>query len=309
MDARPQKKISYSRQLISHHLGNWISRCETVYRDNLIVQGMAQATALLIGVLALDSLCGFSVSTRALYILPIWVATRKAGPAWALLVILAITSLQTAIDHHSGLITHDNIAIQGFMRLGSYLVIMGFIWGIERRLEKVLVQAMHDPLTGVLNRAALHQYANYQIDRAKENNQPLILAIVDCDKFKAINDEFGHAVGDFILRLLSRHLETAMRGGGLVARTGGDEFVVIVQNTGMESAKALFRRLNDSFVRTSEDRGCKASISFGLASLGIDGQNLEDLMQAADHRMYLSKAVIEAKIPAPDENDLHVYTR
>lgn len=275
-------------------------QARNLYRDNLIVQGMVQSVLVFALVCAIDGLIGFPVSTRALYILPLWIATRKAGPFWALWIVIGITAFLTSIEHHSGLITHENIAIQAFLRFFSLLTVMMMIWAVEKKLETVRVQALHDSLTGVLNRAALKPYASYQIDRAIHNNQSLVLALVDCNKFKAINDEYGHRVGDFILRLLGRHLEAASRPAGMVARTGGDEFVVIVQNMNLEGARALFTEINENFVRATEGRGCMASISFGLASLGLDGRTLEELMHAADQRMYASKPGAQAVVsPAP----------
>lgn len=278
-------------------IDEFADRAKSLYRDNLIVQGVVQAIFVFGLVCAIDALIGFPLSTRALYILPLWIATRKAGPFWAIWVVVGITAFLTSIEHYAGYITHENIAIHSVLRFGSLLTLMLMIWAVERKLEAVRVQALHDSLTGVLNRTALRQYASYQIDRAFQNNESLVLALVDCDKFKAINDEFGHKVGDFILRLLGRHLETASRPTGMVARTGGDEFVVVLQNTSLENARSLLLQIGANFARTTEERGCRATISFGLACLGVDGRTLESLMHAADVRMYAAKenqhAVVE----------------
>jgi len=261
-----------------------------IYKSNPEIQGLLQAAAMLLAVMGVDRLINAPEATRVLYILPIWIATRRVGMGWAFIVLLLVTMIVSAADHHSGLITNENLVQQSFFRFASMLAVMILIGSVERRLVKVQVQALQDPLTGSLNRAALQQYSTFHIDRAKTDNERLIVVLVDCDQFKQINDTYGHAVGDFILKLLARHLQTATKPHGIVARTGGDEFAVIMINAGRDYTIDLFTGINERFQAATIDRGCRASISFGVACLGVDGDDLESLMHAADARMYRHKA-------------------
>lgn len=147
---------------------------------------------------------------------------------------------------------------------------------IRLRAER---EAWHDPLTKVLNRRGLSQLGGEAIARARQSGAPLVLAVVDFDDFKAVNDSGGHAAGDDALRACSARWEQGLGEDDLVARTGGDEFVLLM-HADEEAAHERLRALRSR---------AAYSWSWGLTQLS-DGDTLDSLMLRADAALYRQKA-------------------
>jgi diguanylate cyclase (GGDEF)-like protein/PAS domain S-box-containing protein len=157
---------------------------------------------------------------------------------------------------------------------------------LEERLEH---QAFHDPLTGIGNRAQLRKTLDMAWSRRSEGR--LALLFVDLDRFKTINDTYGHEVGDEILLLVTRRLERSVRGGDHVARFGGDEFVVVCEEvSGRDEALQIASRIRESLSLTYRLSIGEAQVH---ASVGIaidEGQaTVDDLLRDADIATYEAK--------------------
>lgn len=146
--------------------------------------------------------------------------------------------------------------------------------------ERLRSQADADHLTGLLNRHGFAKAAARELALADRTGQPLALALVDLDGFKEVNDEHGHAAGDRLLRELARAWQGALRPGDLLARYGGDEFVVLFPATAEEDARAALRRLHEAH---------EAPWSVGVAQWRR-GESLETCMARADRQLYTVKA-------------------
>lgn len=146
---------------------------------------------------------------------------------------------------------------------------------IRRRAER---EAWHDPLTRVLNRRGLTEYAREAIARAKHTGEPLMLAVVDFDDFKAVNDRGGHAAGDDALRTCSAEWVEGLGEDDLVARTGGDEFV-LVMHADEAAANARLAALQAA---------ASHSWSWGITHYS-EGDTLDSLMLRADEALYRQK--------------------
>ncbi len=150
-----------------------------------------------------------------------------------------------------------------------------------------------DPLTGVFNRRFFDEHVRSELARAMRLNTPLSIAMIDIDHFKQFNDEFGHAVGDHALRVVSRALELAVRRRDIVARYGGEEFIVIFRDAAAPDAFARADRLRDSVSRevfafgSNEPR--PITVSAGVASYPLDGTTIVELLAEADRRLFEAK--------------------
>ena len=154
--------------------------------------------------------------------------------------------------------------------------------------------AHHDPLTGLPNRAALEKYLPRAQQRSQSKNSSLALLYLDLDGFKAINDRFGHAGGDQLLREVADRLRHALRDGDMVARLGGDEFLMVLQVTGHDSlnqARLIAGRVLTSLARPIELDGISAHIgcSIGGALWPQDDSELSDVLGLADQALYRAK--------------------
>lgn len=152
--------------------------------------------------------------------------------------------------------------------------------------------AQHDALTGLANRALLHERLVAAIREASRSGRPFALLLIDLDDFKRINDEHGHLIGDEVLRIVASRVSRLVRSVDVVARFGGDEFCVI-QNAGTQpqGAVALAGRVNAAIAQPIGIRqlGLTISASIGIATYLGNGDNAKGLVQRADEAMYAVK--------------------
>lgn len=172
-------------------------------------------------------------------------------------------------------------------------------------LEQRLMASL-DPLTGVLNRRAFLTRGRDLLDGDRRAGRPSALLLVDLDHFKRVNDRFGHAVGDEVLRRFCRATEQVSPPGALLARLGGEEFGLLLPGAGPEAASDIAQRLRASFARARlEADGIKfqVTVSVGLATSEEAGHVLEGLLAAADLTLYQAKELgrdrVERHLIAP----------
>lgn len=153
--------------------------------------------------------------------------------------------------------------------------------------------ARTDIKTGLLNATAWQDEADREISRALRASSPLTVAIIDLDHFKAINDTYGHMVGDQLLVAIVDGLRAGLRRGDVLGRFGGEEFVLLLPHTGRAAATQIATRLrrHAAAVTVADEHGTPArvTVSIGAAVLGEHGRTLTDLLTAADHALYGAK--------------------
>lgn len=160
----------------------------------------------------------------------------------------------------------------------------------RRRIEFL---SQHDALTGLPNRTRLQEFLDGKLKAAPTHEQPLVMLSLDLDRFKPVNDLLGHAAGDRVLNEVSRRLAECVRNGDLVARIGGDEFVLILTDvSSQEEVEALCRRLIDSIEQSIDidEQDIFISASIGIAMAPHDASEAAELLRYADMALYEAKA-------------------
>ena len=169
------------------------------------------------------------------------------------------------------------------------------------RLEEELMQArvqmealaMHDGLTGLLNRRAIEEYAEAEFNMADRKKQAMSVILLDIDHFKNVNDRFGHKFGDVVLRQVAQTLKEDLRNYDRVGRWGGEEFLLILPGTELKDAVTVAERLRSktAAVQTSLENGETFSIHISLGTACTTGQfqSLAKLIDAADQALYQAK--------------------
>ncbi len=152
-------------------------------------------------------------------------------------------------------------------------------------------RAWHDPLTGLANRALFGDRVTHALERQARDDRRIAVLFLDVDDFKSINDTMGHFVGDMLLKHLARLLEWCVRERDTVARFGGDEFAVLLEDADLKTASAIAGRIVDSFGRSTSLGGFEifAHASIGVA-MATPLDTAETLLSAADSAMYVAKA-------------------
>ena len=173
----------------------------------------------------------------------------------------------------------------GIVLIYAY-ILMGRIESSRRQLEH---SSATDTLTGLLNRRGLYETAQRLFDRALGHGEKLVVMFADMDKFKSINDTFGHPAGDQVLRELGTILRESLRSHDVAARYGGDEFVLILSNTTMDEAEYVGRRIQEKIKATAQSKGQELSLTIALGEAPTNGATLDKVLECVDQVLYQSK--------------------
>jgi len=155
--------------------------------------------------------------------------------------------------------------------------------------QKLQQQSITDGLTGIKTRRFFWEALSAEWKRASRSGRPFSVVLIDLDKFKEVNDSMGHFEGDLVLARVGRLLEQKSRQSNVVARYGGDEFIVLMPETGAEQAQVLAERLRQWIASDPMLSEHHITGSFGVASFPIHGFSIEDIIRVADAGMYVSK--------------------
>lgn len=196
-------------------------------------------------------------------------------------------NISSALDRKISLMT----AISDY--LGSYKELLKDHKIVEiNSYERAMQESTHDHLTGLFNKAYFQSTLAQHLSLAKRSNTDLSVLFLDIDDFKEINDRFGHNSGDAVLKTIARMIREKLRTSDILARFGGDEFVVLMPNTYKINALVLSERLRKTIGQKPikvKDTDLKITISGGVAGFPVDAQQGEDLLNLADSALYRAK--------------------
>ena len=245
----------------------------------------------------------------------------RTGRAWRLLFGgVALFILVMCSRAMAGLISHgdfaqisNNVAPQPFQIVAfiasmsaTLLGSMGFVLMVKERSDKAVMQlAMTDSLTLIPNRRALLEYAEHML--ARRGGVPLALLMIDVDRFKIINDAYGHLIGDEVLRKVASRLSERLRKQDLLGRYGGEEFCVIAPETTVSGAITLAESLRATVNSTPFSTECgdlTVSVSIGISFSSPDvACNLHEMISEADAALFTAKKTGRNKVVCfGDEN-------
>jgi diguanylate cyclase (GGDEF)-like protein/PAS domain S-box-containing protein len=163
---------------------------------------------------------------------------------------------------------------------------------IEHLNAKLNEQALRDPLTGLYNRRFFHASMERELARVRRESVPLSLVLVDLDHFKQINDTYGHAAGDAVLKHVANLLVTHSRSSDLACRMGGEEFVVVLPGASLQAARMradAWRELLGRQIIPTGDKAVRVTLSAGVASLRDGSESTDVLLARADEALYRAK--------------------
>jgi len=243
--------------------------------------GIAVVVTAAIGLL--DRAAGPALSLAPLQVVGVavtaWLGGRFPG-TMAALVAVASTSAGAATWLDTSIATIS-------------LVVLSEMTARHRSLAgRLRRDASTDPLTGALNRRAFDGAAERERRRAERNAQPLSVAYIDLDGFKAYNDRHGHRSGDGVLERLASRIAAVTRTTDVLSRIGGDEFVLLLPGTDAVAAAAALRRVQT----VASDDGSGVSASVGIATFRIVPTNVDAMVDAADALMYRAKRLGPGRI-------------
>jgi diguanylate cyclase (GGDEF)-like protein len=255
-----------------------------------VLLGIGTVALILIGVgdyYASNRLLEFSV----FFVLPVsfltWFVDQRAGLAGSacsagIILISALHSPRQTLGHQ---VAYWNSLIWlAFFLLITFLVAHLKVLHVrERELARV------DDLTKVATRLALYEFAEVELNRARRFQLPMTLAYIDLDSFKEVNDRNGHAAGDRVLITVARHMRRSIRQTDLVARMGGDEFALMLPNTGTDAALSVLDKLLTTLSRSMRLNRWPVTFSVGVVTFLNAPDSVDQMVQRADEIMYSVK--------------------
>ncbi len=176
----------------------------------------------------------------------------------------------------------------GYITTSMFIIFM-LASDLSEQMKEI---AIRDELTGLLNRRGFKENGRRAFSHARRNDTPLSVIMTDIDRFKFINDKYGHAAGDAALVHFSRLLEESRRGEDVVARVGGEEFALLLPGTELRDAMAIADQLCNHVGSTPMDMtsvGLPMTSSFGVAAISESDRTLDDMVLRADRALYRSK--------------------
>ena len=196
----------------------------------------------------------------------------------------------------------DAFAPQDVLILNTLADLLATALHNSRVFQKLQQQSITDGLTGVKTRRFFWEALTSEWKRASRSGRPFSVVLIDLDKFKNVNDGQGHLEGDLILARVGRLLELKCRQSNVVARYGGDEFIILMPETGIEQAQVLAERLrlwlcSDPMLSEHHITG-----SFGVASFPVHGFSVEDIIRVADAGLYVSKRAGGDQVSVAEEH-------
>ena len=198
---------------------------------------------------------------------------------------------------------YDNMELWARVRVGQRMLEMQ---SATNNAKKALAhEAMHDPLTGILNRRAILESLQKEIARVKRHGSLLTIGMFDIDHFKRINDRYGHQTGDEVLCGFVRTIQESLRNYDLIGRYGGEEFLVVAPGSSGKEEEGLYERLRAKVAEqgiATRSGVVSVTVSIGVAG-GTGSSSLDDLLAAADSAMYRAKKAGRNRVAYAENNE------
>jgi len=236
-----------------------------------------------------DYLTAPQVEFSICYIIPVsyfsWFFNRRAGMSAAVTGAVMLLIVNPSNQSVQRSVWYAN-ALTWF---GLYTFIVLVISELKSLYAREKERSLTDDLTKVPNRRAFYEYLTIEKNRDRRYGLELTLAYLDLDKFKALNDRLGHAIGDRVLIRVASVMRDTVRQTDFVARIGGDEFAVLFPQTGLEAAGIVLRKLQQMLDQTMHKHGWDISFSIGAVTFRHPPDSVQEMVAKADEVMYSVK--------------------
>ena len=241
---------------------------------------------------------GIDSPLLSLYILVIIVSALTLGKIITFLEFLLITAVYFFLGQTSYATSTFNFVDFGeVMILFGPILLVGYITSllaadVDYAREELIQLSDTDELTGLKNRRAFNSTLSMEVKKAIRYERPFAIVMLDADYLKQVNDQYGHDVGDKLIISLSQVMKDSLRETDLLARYGGDEFVIMLPDTSDAKAYDVAERIRLAVENTSINAGgnrVSSTLSIGLACFPVDSENIEEITQKADKALYASK--------------------
>jgi diguanylate cyclase (GGDEF)-like protein len=239
----------------------------------------------------LDFLTGYEFAFSLFYLIPISLITWLTGRRLGIVASLASTVVWIISDVAAeNPYTHPVIYTWNTLMGFCFFVIVALLLSTLRgALEHEKDLARTDYLTGALNSRVFYNSLQTEINRSQRYKNPFTIAYIDIDNFKTVNDEFGHATGDEVLRFVVNQVRKHLRKTDVVARLGGDEFALLLPETNQESAQVVLSKLQCDIFAGMQKNNWAVTLSIGVLTCIDTPHTADEIVRMVDDLMYSVK--------------------
>jgi len=253
---------------------------------------LALGTALLTLVADIDGRSGPHIPLSLFYVVPIALVTWYVGGWWGMLFAFFGGVASFVYSFHRFPMTLPPMIIAWGLtaRVGSFVVTTALVWWLKLAVESQRALANTDELTGIRNARAFRAAAATEIARAEREGGLISAIFIDCDHFKSVNDRFGHAAGDQLLRLIAKTMLNHVRVTDHVGRLGGDEFGILIPGADVEACRGIATKLDALLLEAVHQQGWPVTFSAGAATFLVPPSSVDDLLGQIDQLQYEAKS-------------------
>lgn len=236
-------------------------------------------------------LTGPELALSLFYLFAIILVTWYAGK-WSGIFISTVSAMSWLVADLWMLDSFSSILIPYLnesFRLIVFLIITLIITKLRMISDNYKELARTDHLTGIANRRAFFDLANLELKKARRYQSPISVIYIDIDNFKQVNDHLGHHIGDKLLRSVAKTIKKNIREIDVIARFGGDEFGILLAETGLKSAALVARKLKERLVKLVQKNKWPVTFSIGVVTFERIPASVSEMIDSADAQMYLAK--------------------
>lgn len=274
----------------------WLDRFERLQRP--LQAALIAGLIVLLGII--DAVTGFEISFSIFYLLPVSLAAWSINRQWGLITAFVCATVWMISEMHAGR-NYDIPFVHvwnALVRAGFFVIVVVLLTSL-RGVYRAQVALTHlDALTGLFNSRAFYRAAEDELRIMVRSGSPLTVAYLDLDNFKHVNDTQGHMMGDNVLRLVGRLMNSELRLRDVPARLGGDEFALLLPGTDRDSAESSMQRLQRDLCEQMNEHGWPVTFSMGLVTYTQAPASVEAMVHQADELMYEVKKSGKNKIVA-----------
>ncbi len=231
------------------------------------------------------------ISLLVFYLFPVFLATWYGGKTAGMTISLLCAAAWFFSDVLGNVTyTHPVIPFWNLtVTLGVFIIVSASLHLLKESLRRANELARTDPLTGAANRRAFFEIAGTELKRMNRYKRPFTIAYLDLDEFKHVNDHLGHEAGDMLLRCVASTIKNNIRSSDLLARIGGDEFVILLPETNEDQAQAVVQKIGVSLQTALRKENWAVSYGIGVVTYIRPPATVDDMLVKADHMLYAAK--------------------
>jgi diguanylate cyclase (GGDEF)-like protein len=246
---------------------------------------------LIAGVGIIDFLTGYEISFSLFYLIPIslvvWFAGKRVGIIASFLSAIVWLMADVLSGNHY---SHDIIFFWNtIIRFGFFLIVTLLLTELKRALEHEKTLSRTDRLTGATSADFFCDLLQGEINLFQRYKHPFTVAYIDFDNFKTVNDQFGHSVGDIVLRTVISYTKNELRKTDIIARLGGDEFVILCPENDPLAAQVTISKIQQGLLSEMRKNNWPVTFSIGVITFKATPDTANELIKLVDNLMYTVK--------------------